>query len=68
VLAPAEALLLGRRDGDAVHQERCRGIVEHRVDAENAHARRLSKYAAGQTEANAVFAGAPLHGEDRSDA
>ena len=38
VLAPAEALLLGRRDDRAVHDERGGRVVEDRVDAEHSHA------------------------------
>ncbi len=37
VLAPAEPLLLGRRDRDAVHHQRGRGVVEQRVDTQNPH-------------------------------
>jgi hypothetical protein len=38
VLAAAEALFLSGRDADAVDDERCRRIVEDRVDPEDVHA------------------------------
>jgi hypothetical protein len=37
VLAAAEALLFGRRDGVAVHHERRGGVVEHGIDAQHLH-------------------------------
>jgi hypothetical protein len=39
VLAAAEALLLRRGDRDAVDDERSSRVVEHGVDAEDAHVR-----------------------------
>src|SRR4051794_34323865 len=42
MLAPRKALLLGRRHGNTVDQQRRRGIVKNRVDSQHIHGTRSS--------------------------